>query len=91
MGDFERPQSRLAFVSIKNTDLKVDLEKLSLLNDGDSSKINSMILDNENNNMEAACGPPEPLDEKVGIIVRVRIINTLQQYYNKTAGIKSNH
>lgn len=65
MGDFERPQSRLAFVSTKNTDLKVDLEKLSLLNDGDSSKINTMLLDNENNNMEGACGPVEPQDEKV--------------------------
>lgn len=68
MGDYERPQSRMAFVGGKNNDLKVDLEKLSLLNDGDSSKINSMILDNENNNIEGACGPIEALDEKVRFI-----------------------
>lgn len=65
MGDFERPQSRLAFVSTKNTDLKVDLEKLSLLNDGDSTKMNTMLLDNENNNMEGACSLVETQDEKV--------------------------
>lgn len=62
MGDFERPQSRLSFVSTKNTDLKADLEKLSLLNEGDANK---MIVNNDNNNMEGACGPIEQLDEKV--------------------------
>ncbi|XP_019765732.1 ubiquitin carboxyl-terminal hydrolase 45 isoform X1 [Dendroctonus ponderosae] len=38
---FDRAVSRLAFVenNNKNIDLKVDLEKLSLLNDGDSSKV----------------------------------------------------
>ncbi|XP_050309022.1 ubiquitin carboxyl-terminal hydrolase 16 [Anthonomus grandis grandis] len=43
---FPRPMSRLAFVennNNKNIDLKVDLEKLSLLNDGDSSKVNSVF------------------------------------------------
>lgn len=67
MGDFERPQSRLAFVSSKNTDLKVDLEKLSLLNDGDSNKIHSLLLHNDNNNMDGACGPVELQDEKVNL------------------------
>lgn len=41
--DFERPQSRLSFVNNKNGDLKEDLEKLSLLNDGDNGKIDSMF------------------------------------------------
>lgn len=47
--------SRLAFVknNNKNIDLKVDLEKLSLLNDGDSSKVNSVF--ERDQTIEGAC------------------------------------
>lgn len=48
----------------KNTDLKVDLEKLSLLNDGDSQKVKAFNHD-ELDNLEGACGPIEQEDEKV--------------------------
>ncbi|XP_018327988.1 ubiquitin carboxyl-terminal hydrolase 16, partial [Agrilus planipennis] len=61
--DFERPQSRLAFVNNKNTDLKVDLAKLSLLNDGDSNKMDSIFSGPSSGskmqldiNLEGACG-----------------------------------
>ncbi|KAG5888954.1 hypothetical protein JTB14_012213, partial [Gonioctena quinquepunctata] len=63
--EFERPESRLAFVSNKNSDLKVDLEKLSLLNDGDSTKVNNLFSHDEDSNMEGACGPTEQEDEKM--------------------------
>ncbi|KAJ8946788.1 hypothetical protein NQ314_008771, partial [Rhamnusium bicolor] len=36
--EFDRPESRLAFVTNKNTDLKVDLERLSLLNESSLDK-----------------------------------------------------
>ncbi|KAJ8916835.1 hypothetical protein NQ315_005842 [Exocentrus adspersus] len=62
--EFERPESRLAFVTNKNTDLKVDLEKLSLLNDGDSYKVTTFSHD-EMDNLEGACGPIGPEDEKM--------------------------
>ncbi|CAH2005134.1 unnamed protein product [Acanthoscelides obtectus] len=61
--DFERPQSRLAFA---NTDLKMDLEKLSLLNDGDSSKVNSLFHHEEmDSDLKGACGPVITEDEKM--------------------------
>ncbi|XP_018576417.1 ubiquitin carboxyl-terminal hydrolase 16 isoform X2 [Anoplophora glabripennis] len=62
--EFERPESRLAFVTNKNIDLKVDLEKLSLLNDGDSHKVKAFNHD-ELDNLEGACGPIEQEDEKM--------------------------
>lgn len=48
--------SRLAFVknNNKNIDLKVDLEKLSLLNDGDSSKVDS-VFEQDQTIVEGAC------------------------------------
>ncbi|KAL1494080.1 hypothetical protein ABEB36_009734 [Hypothenemus hampei] len=51
---FPRPVSRLAFATpqVKNIDLKEDLEKLSLLNDGDSSKVNGVSSHQGN---EGAC------------------------------------
>lgn len=73
MGDFERPQSRLAFVNSRNTDLKVDLEKLSLLNDGDTNKINNLLIHNDNNNVEGAYGPVESLDEKVRFFLEIYV------------------
>nr|CAH7757613.1 unnamed protein product [Callosobruchus chinensis] len=61
--DFERPQSRLAFA---NTDLKMDLEKLSLLNDGDSTKVNSLFHHEEmDSDLKGACGPVIDEDEKM--------------------------
>ncbi|XP_060523089.1 ubiquitin carboxyl-terminal hydrolase 16/45 [Cylas formicarius] len=44
-----RPMSRLAFVgnTPKGADLKVDLEKLSLLNDGDSVKVDDKMDDDD--------------------------------------------
>ncbi|CAG9774052.1 unnamed protein product [Ceutorhynchus assimilis] len=57
-GVCQRPMSRLAFVennNNKNNDLKeVDLEKLSLLNDGDSKKVHS-IYEQETLMEESAC------------------------------------
>ncbi|CAH0563841.1 unnamed protein product [Brassicogethes aeneus] len=62
--EFERPESRLAFVNNKSNDLKVDLEKLSLLNDGDSSKV--PLFGHEDDEMEGACGGNEvEEDEKM--------------------------
>lgn len=61
--EFERPESRLAFVNNKNSDLKCDLEKLSLLNEADASKSSLYSQDDE---MEGACGGIEVVeDEKV--------------------------
>ncbi|KAF7266574.1 ubiquitin specific protease 16/45 isoform X2 [Rhynchophorus ferrugineus] len=58
---FQRPMSRLAFVGDnKNVDIKADLEKLSLLNDGDSAKINSCD-NNCGQNIAGAC-VPEPAE-----------------------------
>ncbi|CAG9832560.1 unnamed protein product [Diabrotica balteata] len=59
--EFERPESRLAFVSNKNADLKVDLEKLSLVNADNQKKL---FDQDEDSNMEGACGPV-PEDEKM--------------------------
>ncbi|XP_030750460.1 ubiquitin carboxyl-terminal hydrolase 45-like [Sitophilus oryzae] len=62
---FQRPMSRLAFVEThKSIDLKADLEKLSLLNDGDSTKVNS--CDNtcgQNAKGAYASEPTEMMDE----------------------------
>ncbi|XP_023016937.1 ubiquitin specific protease 16/45 isoform X2 [Leptinotarsa decemlineata] len=65
VGEFERPESRLAFVNNKNADLKAGLEKLSLLNDGDSAKVSNLFNHDEDSNMEGACGPMEQEDEKM--------------------------
>ncbi|KAF5270650.1 hypothetical protein FQA39_LY01388 [Lamprigera yunnana] len=49
--DFERPESRLSFVN-KNIDIKEDLEKLTLLNDTESKKINTFYNRFEENQDE---------------------------------------
>lgn len=59
--ELERPESRLAFVSNKSTDLKVDLGKLSLVN-ADNQK--NIFDQDEDSNMEGACGPVQE-DEKM--------------------------
>lgn len=68
---FDRPESRLAFVNNKNVDLKTGLSKLSLLNDGDSNKVNSFCNDKmeDDENFEGACGGEDPKDEKVCLYV----------------------
>nr|XP_015838142.1 PREDICTED: ubiquitin carboxyl-terminal hydrolase 16 [Tribolium castaneum]XP_015838143.1 PREDICTED: ubiquitin carboxyl-terminal hydrolase 16 [Tribolium castaneum]XP_015838144.1 PREDICTED: ubiquitin carboxyl-terminal hydrolase 16 [Tribolium castaneum] len=64
---FDRPESRLAFVNNKNVDLKTGLSKLSLLNDGDSSKVGTFCNDkmDDDDNFEGACGGEDPKDEKM--------------------------
>ncbi|GJQ73747.1 hypothetical protein Trydic_g14079 [Trypoxylus dichotomus] len=61
--EFERPESRLSFVNIKNGDLKEDLEKLSLLNDGDVSKID--MFAKKNHYDEACCKVENEKEEKM--------------------------
>lgn len=63
--EFERPESRMAFVSNKNTDLKVDLEKLSLVNADNSNKNTELFNQDEDSNMEGACGPVQQEAEKM--------------------------
>lgn len=55
----------MAFVSNKNTDLKVDLEKLSLVNADNSNKNTELFNQDEDSNMEGACGPVQQEAEKV--------------------------
>jgi hypothetical protein len=70
-------------VNNKNVDLKTGLSKLSLLNDGDSNKVNSLCNDKmeDDDNFEGACGGEDPKDdEKVDIrhaVDGVKILNVI--------------
>ena len=63
----ERPESRLSFTNMKNSDLKEDLEKLSLMNDGDKGigKLNK----NSDNSMDDLCNNSNEMDEKVSTVL----------------------
>ncbi|CAG9858181.1 unnamed protein product [Phyllotreta striolata] len=67
--EFERPESRLAFVSTIEMDIKVELEKLeklSVVNADSSGKTTEPSNRDEDCDMEGACGPPvEREDEKM--------------------------
>ncbi|KRT80908.1 Peptidase, partial [Oryctes borbonicus] len=61
--EFERPESRLSFVNNKNGDIKEDLEKLSLLNEGDGGKIDMFARKNLYD--EACCKMEDDKEEKM--------------------------
>lgn len=60
--EFERPESRLSFINNKNGDLKEDLEKLSLLNDGDMSKVDNIFT--RKNLYDEACKMEEEEEDE---------------------------
>lgn len=66
LDELERPGSRLTLFNYsKNSDLKVDLEKLSLLNDGDSNRVDTLYQNKDHNMEEGGAYAVEPMDEKV--------------------------
>lgn len=67
--EYDRPKSRLSFVN-KNADLKTGLEKLSLFQEGDSTKLGLFNSGAASTNQdEGACGL---YDEKVTLAIRTR-------------------
>lgn len=45
--EFDRPKSRLSFLNNKSGDLKEDLEKLTLFNDGDNRQVSNIFTAND--------------------------------------------